>query len=158
MSALLTLCVVLLPLATPGRGARQWEPCTGEWGRGCRWGWGGPGVWRGAGRPSSGHRAELAVGTAALGREEAEIKGSSKPCAHNSNASRVGTPFKDLAAPTRGPSQVPTCWASREGLTPAGGMRPGSWQVRHLPRTENQGCTLSSAQSWWPQSLEMQNE
>ncbi|KAM9696449.1 thrombospondin-type laminin G domain and EAR repeat-containing protein [Dama dama] len=28
MSALLTLCVVLLPLATPGRGARQWEPCT----------------------------------------------------------------------------------------------------------------------------------
>ncbi|XP_069422544.1 thrombospondin-type laminin G domain and EAR repeat-containing protein isoform X2 [Ovis canadensis] len=28
MSALLTLCVVLLPLVTPGRGARRWEPCT----------------------------------------------------------------------------------------------------------------------------------
>ncbi|XP_070322966.1 thrombospondin-type laminin G domain and EAR repeat-containing protein [Odocoileus virginianus] len=28
MSALLTLCVVLLPLATPGSGTRQWEPCT----------------------------------------------------------------------------------------------------------------------------------
>ncbi|XP_019480541.1 PREDICTED: thrombospondin-type laminin G domain and EAR repeat-containing protein isoform X2 [Hipposideros armiger] len=28
MSVLLTLCVVLLPLATPGRGARRWEPCT----------------------------------------------------------------------------------------------------------------------------------
>lgn len=74
------------------------------------------------------------MGPAALGREEAEIKGSSK---HNSNASRVGTPFKDLAAPTRGPSQVPTCWASRDGLTPARGMRPGRWQVYHLPWTEN---------------------
>lgn len=30
MSVLLTLCVVLLPLATPGRGARRWEPCTGK--------------------------------------------------------------------------------------------------------------------------------
>ncbi|KAM5153820.1 thrombospondin-type laminin G domain and EAR repeat-containing protein [Callospermophilus lateralis] len=28
MSALLTLCVVLLPLATPGRGAQRREPCT----------------------------------------------------------------------------------------------------------------------------------
>ncbi|XP_066891334.1 thrombospondin-type laminin G domain and EAR repeat-containing protein isoform X2 [Kogia breviceps] len=28
MSVLLTLCVVLLPLATPGRGAGGWEPCT----------------------------------------------------------------------------------------------------------------------------------
>ncbi|XP_054434894.1 thrombospondin-type laminin G domain and EAR repeat-containing protein [Pteronotus mesoamericanus] len=28
MSVLLTLCVVLLPLATPGRGGRRWEPCT----------------------------------------------------------------------------------------------------------------------------------
>ncbi|XP_070108569.1 thrombospondin-type laminin G domain and EAR repeat-containing protein isoform X2 [Equus caballus] len=28
MSVLLTLCVALLPLATPGRGAQQWEPCT----------------------------------------------------------------------------------------------------------------------------------
>ncbi|XP_037686485.1 thrombospondin-type laminin G domain and EAR repeat-containing protein [Choloepus didactylus] len=28
MSALLTLCVALLPLATPGRGAGGWEPCT----------------------------------------------------------------------------------------------------------------------------------
>lgn len=42
-------------------------------------GWGGLGLRRGAGRPSSGHRAEMAVGTAPLGREEAEIKGSSKP-------------------------------------------------------------------------------
>lgn len=28
MSVLLTLCVALLTLATPGRGARRWEPCT----------------------------------------------------------------------------------------------------------------------------------
>ncbi|XP_051695887.1 thrombospondin-type laminin G domain and EAR repeat-containing protein isoform X2 [Oryctolagus cuniculus] len=28
MSALLTLCVLLLPLATPGQGAQRWEPCT----------------------------------------------------------------------------------------------------------------------------------
>ncbi|XP_058379250.1 thrombospondin-type laminin G domain and EAR repeat-containing protein [Diceros bicornis minor] len=28
MSVLLTLCLALLPLATPGRGAQQWEPCT----------------------------------------------------------------------------------------------------------------------------------
>ncbi|XP_049641381.1 thrombospondin-type laminin G domain and EAR repeat-containing protein [Suncus etruscus] len=28
MSALLTLCALLLPLGTPGRGAQPWEPCT----------------------------------------------------------------------------------------------------------------------------------
>ncbi|XP_072826276.1 thrombospondin-type laminin G domain and EAR repeat-containing protein isoform X2 [Vicugna pacos] len=28
MSVLLALCVALLPLVTPGRGTRQWEPCT----------------------------------------------------------------------------------------------------------------------------------
>lgn len=30
MSVLLTLCVVLLALATPGRGTPPWEPCTGK--------------------------------------------------------------------------------------------------------------------------------
>lgn len=30
MSVLLALCVALLTLATPGRGARRWEPCTGK--------------------------------------------------------------------------------------------------------------------------------
>lgn len=30
MSALLLWCALLLPLATPGRGARRWEPCTGR--------------------------------------------------------------------------------------------------------------------------------
>lgn len=31
MSALLTFCALLLPLGTPSRGARPWEPCTGKW-------------------------------------------------------------------------------------------------------------------------------
>lgn len=30
MSVLLMLCVALLPLATPGRDTRPWEPCTGK--------------------------------------------------------------------------------------------------------------------------------
>lgn len=32
MSVLLMLCVPLLALATPGRGTRRWEPCTGKGG------------------------------------------------------------------------------------------------------------------------------
>jgi hypothetical protein len=40
MSALLTLCVALLPLASPGHGTQHWEPCTGKAGtRGHGVGW-----------------------------------------------------------------------------------------------------------------------
>lgn len=64
MSVLLTLCVVLLPLATPGQGARRWEPCTGK---GC-----GLGAKRGVAAFQHDSRSLVHPGQGEVGRAEVE--------------------------------------------------------------------------------------
>lgn len=95
MSVLLTLCVALLPLATPGQGVRRWEPCTGKWGPSVAWGArGGPGGVR------SHRRGRAGFGSSSTSpADEREQQG-----AHNRNANRVGTPPKSHL-PLGGPSQ-----------------------------------------------------
>lgn len=97
MSALLTLCVVLLPLATPGRGARQWEPCTGRWG--ARMGVGRAGGQEGSGQAEVRSPCGDGCGNCTTGREEAEIKGSSKPALTIAMPAGWGLPSKTSPPP-----------------------------------------------------------
>lgn len=125
MSILLTLCAVLLPLVTPGRGGRRWEPCTGK---------GAAAL--GAGRVLLGtechflrrFRVPGALGQVEVGRAEVEkMKGSREAITIETRpltANRVGTLFKALGSRHRRPFTCIYLLALLgAGLPPASGMK-----------------------------------
>lgn len=133
MSVLLTLCVVLLPLVTPGRGARRWEPCTGK----------GVSRWEPAGgllHPQRHFRTPFRVpGARGMGRG-AEDESSREAITMEVRCFHCGQgadPFKEPAR--RPPSRVGTCLASGEGRTPASAMKPAEEPGLHSARPGT-GC------------------
>lgn len=111
MSVLLTLCVALSALVTPGRGTRRWEPCTGK----------GVQSWEPGGVPLHGQPPSLGAlvglgGTSSLpgrqgeadgrGRDEGDGEGH-----HSGNANGVGTRFRSRSSHRPKASQVFTCVA-----------------------------------------------
>lgn len=121
MSILLKLCVALLPLVTPGRGGRRWEPCTGK-GAAPR----EPGGALLCTRCRSLMPFEVpgALGQAAV---ETTEQGSTHKGNSVCNAHRVGTRFKELSSRHLKPFACMYLLALlTKGLTPALGMKPRS--------------------------------